>query len=78
MRAGFRPTSGPICARRRSAWPAVSTVARMRDLVADVDDVLDADADVVVIITPPESHAELAAAALERGKHVVVEKPLAT
>jgi predicted dehydrogenase len=33
--------------------------------------------DVVVISTPPDSHAYWAMAALERGKHVVVEKPMA-
>ena len=34
-------------------------------------------ADVVHLCTPPATHAELAAAALERGLHVLVEKPLA-
>lgn len=33
--------------------------------------------DVVVIATPTTTHVELAAAALEAGKHVVVDKPLA-
>lgn len=33
------------------------------------------DIDVVVIATPNETHAELAQAALEAGKHVVVDKP---
>jgi predicted dehydrogenase len=66
-----------ICARRRSAWPGLLARRPGARLVADVSDVLDADLDVVLIITPPDSHAELALAALERGKHVVVEKPLA-
>jgi predicted dehydrogenase len=37
---------------------------------------LDDDAiDVVLVATPPSSHLELAMAALEAGKHVIVEKP---
>jgi predicted dehydrogenase len=37
----------------------------------------DDDIDVVVIATPHSTHAELAAQALERGRHVWCEKPLA-
>ncbi|MEX5710339.1 bi-domain-containing oxidoreductase [Parafrankia sp. FMc6] len=37
----------------------------------------DDDIDVVVIATPHSTHAQLAAAALERGRHVWCEKPLA-
>ncbi|NYG06130.1 putative dehydrogenase [Phycicoccus badiiscoriae] len=36
------------------------------------------DVDVVVVATPPATHAHIAAAALEAGRHVFCEKPLAT
>jgi predicted dehydrogenase len=35
------------------------------------------DIDIVDIVTPGDSHAEIAIAALQAGKHVIVEKPLA-
>ena len=34
--------------------------------------------DAVVIATPPSTHAQLSMQAIEAGKHVLVEKPLAT
>lgn len=47
--------------------------------VADVDLVLrDPEIDGVIIATPAASHADLTRRALEAGKHVFVEKPLAT
>jgi predicted dehydrogenase len=47
--------------------------------VADYGDVLEmTDVDAVIIALPPALHAAAAIAALERGKHVYVEKPLAT
>lgn len=38
----------------------------------------DPDVDLVSIATPPHLHAEVAAAMMEAGKHVLVEKPVAT
>jgi predicted dehydrogenase len=47
-------------------------------LCEDVDDVLRADdVDALAIATPVSTHFDLASAALEAGKHVFVEKPLA-
>jgi predicted dehydrogenase len=45
--------------------------------VAEVREVLHSDVEGVVIATPAETHYELAHAALEAGKDVFVEKPLA-
>ncbi len=58
-------------ARARNDHPA----ARICD-VADV--VAASDVDLVVIATPNDSHAELTLRALDAGKSVVVDKPMAT
>src|SRR5262245_7729924 len=44
----------------------------------DLRSMVDAGIDVVHVLTPPRTHAEVAMEALERGCHVLVEKPLAT
>ncbi|QGN57251.1 Gfo/Idh/MocA family protein [Nostocoides sp. HKS02] len=47
--------------------------------VPDWRDLLDApDVEVVVVATPPATHARIVTAALEAGRHVFCEKPLAT
>jgi predicted dehydrogenase len=68
---------GPICARRREAWPELIRRRPGVQLVADPREVVESDIEIVVVITPPASHAELARLALDHGKHVVVEKPFA-
>jgi predicted dehydrogenase len=42
------------------------------------EDVLSGDVDLVIVLTSMAEHARLAGAALRAGKHVLVEKPLAT
>lgn len=61
--------------------------ARLKEIAADHPDVRttsdygevldDATVDAVVVATPSTRHAEMAVRALEAGKHVLVEKPLA-
>jgi predicted dehydrogenase len=67
---------GAICARRRETWPGLAARRPGARLVADVHEVLESSADVVVVVTPPASHSHLTRLALEHGKHVVVEKPV--
>ena len=63
----LRPEALATIQRR---YPAVRTTTDFDDVLAD--DTIDA----VAIATPVSSHFELAARALESGKHVFVEKPL--
>ena len=69
---------GPVCARRRERWDALRDRRPGIHLVAEPADALRSDADLIVIITAPESHAGLVRRALEKGKSVLVEKPMAT
>ena len=65
----------PSADRRRH----LENLYRGLTLVADPMDVLNRpDVDAVVIATPARTHFELAAAALEAGKHVLLEKPMCT
>ena len=63
------PTRGPLV-RERFGIPRFSADA---DAVIGADDV-----DLVLVLTSIAAHGSLAAAALRAGKHVLVEKPMAT
>ncbi len=58
-------------AEARQAFPEISTYDSLNAMIND-DGI-----DVVIIATPPNSHAKLALQLLEAGKHVICEKPLA-
>jgi len=53
-------------------FPAIETTSDAREILYSTD------IDAVVVATPPEMHSQLAIEALLAGKHVFVEKPLAT
>src|SRR4051812_13645512 len=71
-------TLGCVCDARPEAldriglrYPAVQRTTRFEDVLGD--DSIEA----VAIATPVSTHFELASRALDAGKHVFVEKPLA-
>jgi predicted dehydrogenase len=59
-------------AQVRARFPDVATAADVRPALADPG------VDAVVVATPTSTHYALGKAALEAGKHVLIEKPLAT
>ncbi|WP_332759470.1 Gfo/Idh/MocA family protein [Pseudarthrobacter sp.] len=64
-----RNASATAAAAKKWGWAESAT--DWREVIARED------IDVVDIVTPGDSHAEIAIAALEAGKHVLCEKPLA-
>lgn len=63
-----RPERLELATRRHSSAVPLTDAAALLDR---------ADIDAVVVATPMSTHVDLAKAAIERGKHVLVEKPLA-
>src|SRR6266480_2394775 len=51
------------------SYPAARVFSRLQDALPHVD--------AVVVATPPSTHVPVALQAIEAGKHVLVEKPLA-
>ncbi len=68
-----------VCDLRYERAMRVGTEYRIPTVTDQVDEVLKApDIDLVVVATPSFTHFELAKAAIDAGKHVLVMKPLAT
>jgi predicted dehydrogenase len=73
-----RPVMQLVCGRTASATEEAARTLGWADWCTDWREVLTRDdVDVVDICTPGDSHADIAVAALEAGKHVLCEKPLA-
>ena len=67
-----------LCERDASRAAAFQQRVPGVPVFADLEHVLDDPSiDAVLVATPPRTHYDLARAALEAGKHVLVEKPLA-
>jgi len=65
-----------VCDRTPERVAAALQAAPRARPAADLDELLtNSELDIVVISTPPNTHAPLALRALDAGKHVVVEKP---
>jgi predicted dehydrogenase len=67
-----------LCERDDARGAAFAARVPHVPVFSDLDDVLeDPSIDALLVATPPRTHHELASAALNAGKHVLVEKPLA-
>jgi predicted dehydrogenase len=67
-----------VCARRPERAHFIAARHRIRTAVADYREVINnPEVDAVVIATPPYLHHTMVLAALEAGKHVLCEKPMA-
>lgn len=68
-----------ICDFYRPQLEKTGRTFKIQNLYSDPAKMLaDAKPDVVHIVTPPPTHAELAIQAMRAGSHVLVEKPMAT
>ncbi len=73
---GARVTA--VASGRRANAEAVAREAGLPQVCGDGDELArSSEVDLVIIASPPDSHARYALAALEAGKHVLCEKPMA-
>ncbi|MFI9814144.1 Gfo/Idh/MocA family protein [Saccharothrix variisporea] len=74
----LRPEMAVLCGRNPERTAAAAERLGWAEAVTDWKSLLERDdVDVVDICSPGDTHAEIAVAALDAGKHVLCEKPLA-
>jgi predicted dehydrogenase len=66
-----------VCDAAEAGRRLAAEMAPQAEVVADIDEVLSATVEAVVIATPAETHYDLTRQVLEAGKDVLCEKPLA-
>jgi len=65
-------------ARTEGALEECSKYAKLKRSFTDINEALNSSADVIDIVLPHSMHKEVTIRALKKGKHVLVEKPIAT
>src|SRR5688572_2896839 len=67
-----------VCDTNRQQWDEARERYALDTFTPDYHEVVaDPDIDLVLVLTSMQQHGEIARAALEAGKHVLVEKPMA-
>jgi 2-hydroxy-4-carboxymuconate semialdehyde hemiacetal dehydrogenase len=73
-----KPTAEPKGGRRGESTDEFAAKYGYKKWTASVDEALDdPEIDIAIIATPSETHADIALASLEHGKHTLVEIPIA-
>jgi predicted dehydrogenase len=67
-----------ICDSNLQEAQRIGEQFRVSEATEHIENLLEGNVDAVVIATPPDTHGRLAMMCLQAGKHVFVEKPLAT
>ena len=74
----FRPELSAVCSRSQSSVDDALSAFDFKKSTLDWHDIVnDPEIDAVSVCTPNAMHEEIAIAALEAGKHVYIDKPLA-
>jgi 2-hydroxy-4-carboxymuconate semialdehyde hemiacetal dehydrogenase len=72
------PTAQPTAGRRGASTAEFADQYGYKKWTTDLDEALnDPEIDIVIIAGPSETHADMAVASLEHGKHTLVEIPIA-